>query len=122
MVQRLTAYFTFYAITMKWTMCVQKNSEVSNTSQRPRLSLSIISGDISLVTMIMQPLEQCKTILRFCKKLASCCPGVAFAMPWLRAWNGAVPYTFFPRGLSARNYQAHTCKGHGKPMPLNKKN
>ena len=52
-VQNLEAYFILYIILIQFKMCVHDNFEPSSLSQTPRLSLSIISGGISLVTTIM---------------------------------------------------------------------
>ena len=46
MVQNLRAYSILYVVTIKWIMRVQDNIEL--------LSSSIISGDFSLATTIMQ--------------------------------------------------------------------
>ena len=54
MVQNLRAYSILHVATIKWIMCVQENIELSSMSQGPRLSSSIISGDFSLDTTIMQ--------------------------------------------------------------------
>ena len=54
MVQNLRAYVILYVIAIHLIMCVQENIELFSTSQRPRWRLSIISGDISLATTIMQ--------------------------------------------------------------------
>ena len=54
MVQNLGAYSILHVATIKWIMCVQENIELSSMSQRPRLSSSIISGDFSLATTVMQ--------------------------------------------------------------------
>ena len=70
MVQKLRDYFVLYVITIQLIMRVQENIEVASMSQRPRLTLSIISEDISLVTTVMQQYEKCKTIARGGKKLA----------------------------------------------------
>ena len=37
-VHNMRAYFIFYAITIKWIMCVQEKIELSSMSQRPRIS------------------------------------------------------------------------------------
>ena len=47
MVQNLRAYFMLHVITIKWMMCVQEKLELTVTSQRPRLSSTKISGDLS---------------------------------------------------------------------------
>ena len=59
MVQNLRAYSILHVATIKWIMCVQENIELTSILQRPRLSSTIISGDFSLATRIMQP-EECK--------------------------------------------------------------
>ena len=46
--------FILHVVAIKWTMHVQENIEPPSMSQRPRLSSSIISGDFSLATTIMQ--------------------------------------------------------------------
>ena len=52
--KNLRAYFILHVVTIKWIMSVQENIELSSMSQRPRLSYSIIYGDYSLATRIMQ--------------------------------------------------------------------
>ena len=54
MVQDLRAYSILHVVAIKWILCVQEKSELSSMSQRPRLSSSIISGDLSLATRMMQ--------------------------------------------------------------------
>ena len=54
MVQNLRAYSIFRVATIKRIMRVQENIELSSMSQRPRLSSSVISGDFSLATTILQ--------------------------------------------------------------------
>ena len=54
MVQNLRAYFMLHIITVKWMMCVQEKIELTVTSQRPKLSSTKISGDLSLVAKIKQ--------------------------------------------------------------------
>ena len=54
MVQNLRAYSILPVVTINWIMCMQENIELSSMSQRPRLSSSIISADLSLATTIMQ--------------------------------------------------------------------
>ena len=54
MVQNLRAYSILHVATIKWIMFEQENIELSSMSQRPRMSSSIISGDLSLATKIMQ--------------------------------------------------------------------
>ena len=54
MVESLRAYFMHHLITIKWAMCVQKNIEHSSMPERPRLSSTKISGDISLAIKIKQ--------------------------------------------------------------------
>ena len=54
MVQNLRAYSILHVVTIIWIMCVQENIELSSMSQRPRLSSTMISGDLSLATTIMQ--------------------------------------------------------------------
>ena len=54
MVQNLRAYFMPYVITIKWMTCVQEKTELTSISQRPRLSSTKISGDLSLVAKIKQ--------------------------------------------------------------------
>ena len=50
MVQNLRPYLILYAITIKWAMCVQEKVELVSILQRPRLSSTTVSGDISLAT------------------------------------------------------------------------
>ena len=61
-------------------MRLEEKIEPSRMSQRPQLSSNKISSYLSLTTKINQH-KNCKTITRGGKKLASCCPGVAFATP-----------------------------------------
>ena len=49
MVQNRRAYFIFQAVAIKWTQCVQENSEISNILQRSGLNSFKISGDFSLI-------------------------------------------------------------------------
>ena len=43
-----------HVVAVKWIICMQENIELSSMSQRPRLSSSIISADLSLAATIMQ--------------------------------------------------------------------
>ena len=54
MVQDLRHYLMLYDITIKCAMCMQEKIEFVSISQRPRLSSTKISGDISLATKINQ--------------------------------------------------------------------
>ena len=90
MVQNLMAYFILYVIAIQLITCVQEKIEISSMSQRPRLSLSIISGHISGATMIMQKHENYKTLAMGDKKLASCFLGLAFAAPCHHMATGLV--------------------------------
>ena len=54
MIQNLRAYFMLHVITSKWMMCVQDKIEPTGMSQRPRLSSTKISGDLSIVAKIKQ--------------------------------------------------------------------
>ena len=53
-VQNLRACFILYAITIKWTKCVQEKIELSSMSRIQRLCSTNISGDLSLFTNIKQ--------------------------------------------------------------------
>ena len=53
-VQNLRAHFILHIITIKWLMCVQEKIELSSMSQRPRLSSSKVSGDLSFAAKIKQ--------------------------------------------------------------------
>ena len=85
MEQNLRAYFILYVITIKWTMCVEKKSNLSSMSQRPRLISSDISGDLCLTAIIKQQHKISKRTPWRGNKLAYYFPGVAFATPLLRA-------------------------------------
>ena len=54
MVQNLRADSILHVVAIKWIMCAQENIELSSMPERTRLSSSIISGDFSLATTIMQ--------------------------------------------------------------------
>ena len=43
-----------YLVTIKWTARVQEKIELSSISQRPKLSSSKVSGNLSLATKIRQ--------------------------------------------------------------------
>ena len=78
-------------------MCVQKRTELSSMSQRPRWSSIKTSGYLSFATKKMQQNRLQKHFLRGGKKLEPCYPGVACATPWLRAWfegDPPSPFTF----------------------------
>ena len=84
MVQNMRVYFILCVITIQCINCMQEKTEFSCMLQRPRLISTKMLGDISLATMIKQqktPIKNCKKILRGGRKMASCCPGVAFAAP-----------------------------------------
>ena len=84
MAQNMRAYFTPYVITIKCINCIQEKAEFSSKLRRPRLISTKILGDLSLATKIKQQktaIKNCKTILKGGKKMASCCPGVAVAIP-----------------------------------------
>ena len=54
MVQNLRAYFMLHVITIKWMMCVQEKIAFAGILQRPRLSSTKISGDLSFVAKVKQ--------------------------------------------------------------------
>ena len=84
MVQDLKAYFILQVITIKWSIYVQEKTKPSSMSQKPRLSSTKISGDL-LGYKDKATTENFKTFCWGGKKLASCCPWVAFAIPWSQA-------------------------------------
>ena len=80
MVQNLRAYFIPHFITIKCKKRMQEKIEFFWMLQIPTLISIKILGDLSLTTKIKQH-QQLQEILRGGKKMAPCCPEVAFATP-----------------------------------------
>ena len=76
-VQNLRAYIILHVTIIKWTTCVQEETEISSMSQWPRLSSTKISGSLSLATKMKQQL-----------KLFAKIPGVAKSWhPVAQGWH-----------------------------------
>ena len=54
MVRNLRSYFILYVIIFNGTMCVREKMEFSNILQRPKLSSTDMSGDITIAMKIEQ--------------------------------------------------------------------